>query len=158
MNIVVLAGGLSTERDVSLNTGTMVSKALRSKGHNVIMLDVFMGYHEEEEDITDIFNHTEEASADVAQIPGEAPDIAQVKAMRKDQSACFFGPIVIKICHAADIEFMALHGTSRYRQPLICLVSSIQAAVIWEVPLPWIKEFQKKCLRQLVFRHRTVLQ
>ena len=45
MNIVVLAGGLSTERDVSLNTGTMVSKALRSKGHNVIMLDVFMGYH-----------------------------------------------------------------------------------------------------------------
>ena len=60
MNIVVLAGGLSTERDVSLNTGTMVSKALRSKGHNVIMLDVFMGYHEEEEDITDIFNHTEE--------------------------------------------------------------------------------------------------
>ena len=70
MNIVVLAGGLSTERDVSLNTGTMVSKALRSKGHNVIMLDVFMGYHEEEEDITDIFNHTEEASADVAQIPG----------------------------------------------------------------------------------------
>ena len=61
MNIVVLAGGLSTERDVSLNTGAMVSKALRSKGHNVIMLDVFMGYHEEEEDITDIFDHTEEA-------------------------------------------------------------------------------------------------
>ena len=110
MNIVVLAGGLSTERDVSLNTGTMVSKALRSKGHNVIMLDVFMGYHEEEEDITDIFNHTEEASADVVQIPGEAPDIAQVKAMRKDQSACFFGPNVIKICQAADIVFMALHG------------------------------------------------
>ena len=162
MNIVVLAGGLSTERDVSLNTGTMVSKALRSKGHNVIMLDVFMGYHEEEEDITDIFNHTEEASADVAQIPGEAPDIAQVKAMRKDQSACFFGPNVIKICQAADIVFMALHGENgengKIQQPLICLVSSIQAAVIWEVPLPWIKEFQKKCLRQLVFRHRTVLQ
>ena len=78
MNIVVLAGGLSPERDVSLNTGTMVSKALRSKGHNVIMLDVFMGYHEEEEDITDIFNHTEEASADVAQIPGEAPDLSLI--------------------------------------------------------------------------------
>ena len=72
--------------------------------------EIFRKLTEEEEDITDIFNHTEEASADVAQIPGEAPDIAQVKAMRKDQSACFFGPNVIKICQAADIVFMALHG------------------------------------------------
>ena len=110
MNIVVLAGGLSTERDVSLNTGAMVSKALRSKGHNVIMLDVFMGYHDQEEDITGIFERAEEASAEGTQIPGEAPDIAQVKAMRKDQSDCFFGPNVIKICQAADVVFMALHG------------------------------------------------
>ena len=40
MNIVVLAGGLSTERDVSFKTGDMVSKALRENGHNVILLDV----------------------------------------------------------------------------------------------------------------------
>ena len=44
MKIVVLAGGLSTERDVSFVTGNMVSKALRAKGHQVILLDVFMGY------------------------------------------------------------------------------------------------------------------
>ena len=44
MNIVVLAGGLSTERDVSLITGTQVSKALKALGHKVILLDVFMGY------------------------------------------------------------------------------------------------------------------
>ena len=48
MNIVVLAGGLSTERDVSLITGSMVTRALREKGHQVIMLDVFMGYQDEE--------------------------------------------------------------------------------------------------------------
>ena len=29
MNIVVLAGGLSTERDVSFKTGSMVAKALK---------------------------------------------------------------------------------------------------------------------------------
>lgn len=110
MNIVVLAGGLSTERDVSLNTGAMVSRALRAKGHKVILLDVFLGYHEEEEDVSGIFDHAEEVNADAAQIPGEAPDIAQVKAMRKDQSDCFFGPNVIQICRAADIVFMALHG------------------------------------------------
>ena len=44
MNIVVLAGGLSTERDVSFKTGSMVAKALKENGHKVILLDVFMGY------------------------------------------------------------------------------------------------------------------
>ena len=43
MNIVVLAGGLSTERDVSFKTGDMVSKALRENGHNVIFARCFYG-------------------------------------------------------------------------------------------------------------------
>ena len=43
MNIVVLAGGLSPERDVSLVTGSNVCQALRENGHNVILMDVFMG-------------------------------------------------------------------------------------------------------------------
>ena len=55
MNIVVLAGGLSTERDVSFKSGDMVCKALRSLGHRVLLLDVFLGYHDTEEDISDIF-------------------------------------------------------------------------------------------------------
>ena len=50
MNIVVLAGGLSTERDVSFKSGDMVCKALRGLGHNVLLLDVFLGYHDQEED------------------------------------------------------------------------------------------------------------
>ena len=33
MNIVVLAGGTSTEREISIVTGTGVCKALRQKGH-----------------------------------------------------------------------------------------------------------------------------
>ena len=60
MNIVVLAGGLSTERDMSFKTGDMVSKALRENGHNVILLDVFMGYSDKEENLTGIFDRTEE--------------------------------------------------------------------------------------------------
>ena len=41
MRIVVLAGGLSTEREVSISSGTLVAEALRSKGHEVVLLDVF---------------------------------------------------------------------------------------------------------------------
>ena len=43
MKIVVLAGGTSTEREVSIVSGTMVCKALREKGHQAILVDVFCG-------------------------------------------------------------------------------------------------------------------
>lgn len=110
MKIVVLAGGLSTERDVSFKTGELVTKALRENGHQVILLDVFMGYSDKEEDLTGIFDRAEAVSVKVAAIPETAPDLEKVKAQRKDQSDNFFGPNVIELCRMADIVFMALHG------------------------------------------------
>ena len=112
MKIVVLAGGLSTERDVSFKTGEMVTKALRENGHQVILLDVFMGYSDKEEDLTGIFDRAEAVSVKVAAIPETAPDLEKVKAQRKDQSDNFFGPNVIELCQAADIVFMGLHGSN----------------------------------------------
>ena len=41
MNIVVLAGGTSTERDVSIMTSMMVCGSLRRNGHHANMIDVF---------------------------------------------------------------------------------------------------------------------
>ncbi len=110
MNIVVLAGGLSTERDVSFMSGNMVTKALRQNGHKVILLDVFMGYSDKPEDLTGIFERAQEVSVTVSEIPTTAPDLEAVKRSRKDQSDCFFGPNVIELCRMADIVFMALHG------------------------------------------------
>ncbi|MGN0483344.1 MAG: D-alanine--D-alanine ligase [Lachnospiraceae bacterium] len=110
MNIVVLAGGLSTERDVSFITGDNVAKALRANGHTVILLDVFMGYGEEEQDVSDFFSKSEEVSIKVTGISETAPDLKKVRSMRKDQSSCLFGPNVIALCRMADMVFMALHG------------------------------------------------
>ena len=110
MDIVVLAGGLSTERDVSFKTGSMVAAALKENGHRVILLDVFMGYGEQAVDLNGIFDRADEISVKVSDIPEVAPDLAAVKASRKDQSPCFFGPNVIRMCQMADIVFMALHG------------------------------------------------
>lgn len=110
MDIVVLAGGLSTERDVSFKTGSMVTAALRENGHRVVLLDVFMGYSDKEENLDNIFERAEEISVQVDQIPETAPDLMAVKASRKDQSPCFFGPNVIRMCQMSDIVFMALHG------------------------------------------------
>ncbi len=43
MKIVVLAGGTSTERDVSIVSGTGICRALRQKKHQAILVDVFCG-------------------------------------------------------------------------------------------------------------------
>lgn len=110
MDIVVVAGGLSTERDVSFKTGSMVTNALRENGHRVILVDVFMGYSDKEEDLTGIFDKAEEISVKVDNIPEVAPDLLKVKASRKDQSDNFFGPNVIRMCQMADIVFIGLHG------------------------------------------------
>jgi len=49
MKIVVLAGGLSPERDVSLSSGSMVANALIKNGHEVLLVDAFLGL----KDVTD---------------------------------------------------------------------------------------------------------
>ena len=106
MNIVVLAGGLSTERDVSFKSGYMVAEALRRKGHKALLLDVFMGYGEPGDDVSNIFDKAEECSVEISAITGTAPDIEAVKRSRKDQSSNYFGPNVIKLCRMADVVFM----------------------------------------------------
>ncbi len=107
MKIVVLAGGISTERDVSLSSGRQVYTALRQRGHEAILLDVFLGY---EGDIQDIFQKECDWVNEVAPVGVEAPDIEQVKASRKKDSKILFGDNVLEICQMADIVFMALHG------------------------------------------------
>lgn len=108
MNIVVLAGGLSMERDVSIVSGTEVCKALREKGHRAILLDVFLGY-EADFDIETIFDEKESLLREEVKIQEAEPDLEKVKALREDTS-CLFGPNVIAICKKADIVYMGLHG------------------------------------------------
>lgn len=108
MNIVVLAGGTSTERDVSLVSGMGIYKALERKGHNCMLLDVFLGY--DGDDWRDVWDMDRDWTASIEAIKNENPDIEAVKALRPDWQQSFFGPHVIDICRTADIVFMALHG------------------------------------------------
>lgn len=107
MNIVVLAGGISTERDVSLSSGLKIFRAVRKNGHKAVLLDVFLGY---KGDITDIFERDVNWEAQVTGIKETNPDLEKVKALRPDWQKNFFGPNVISICQKADVVFMALHG------------------------------------------------
>ena len=108
MKVVVLAGGTSTERDVSLSSGSKIYKALKKNGHQAVLLDVYLGYTGE--DAESIFEKEEDWAKELGGIAEQNPDIEQIKAMRPDGDKNFFGPNVISVCQAADVVFMALHG------------------------------------------------
>ncbi len=105
MDIVVLAGGVSTERDVSLITGKNVTKALRRCGHRATLLDVFMGYSGN----TAAFFESDGID-ETLKISETDPDIKALLASRKGDAKGLFGENVISLCKAADIVFIALHG------------------------------------------------
>ncbi len=110
MKIIVLAGGLSTERDVSLTSGVGICRTLRGRGHKAILLDVFLGMPDAPEDLEKVFDLPDGNLAIAKGITASEPDIAAVKASRKDSSDCFLGPNVIELCRLADIAFLGLHG------------------------------------------------
>ena len=56
MNIVVLCGGLSVERDVSLSSAMQIAQALRNNGHRAVIIDSFFGYTGKYGDPADIFS------------------------------------------------------------------------------------------------------
>lgn len=109
MRIVVLAGGLSTERDVSISSGILVASALREKGHEVVLLDVFTGYEQNICDIDALFKQNY-SFTDKANVGETVSDFSEVRENRLDKSGRFIGTNVIEICSEADITFLALHG------------------------------------------------
>ena len=103
MNIVILCGGTSTERDVSLKTSEKVANALIQKGHKCLLADVFAGFDKRpsfdiDQDIADAASKYREFSSHITE---------ELKATRE-----FFGPFVLDICKEADIVFLGLHGAN----------------------------------------------
>lgn len=109
MKVIVLAGGTSTERDVSLISGSMIYKALKKKGHRAVLVDVYLGLDCETDGI---FERDVDWAKDIQAIAEKNPDLDKVKAMRSDGGREFFGPHVLELCRQADAVFMALHGAN----------------------------------------------
>ena len=108
MKIVVLCGGLSTERNISFLSGTKVCRALRSRGHQAVLVDLFMGLEDETRDPAELFEDLPELKP--LTFDGTAPDLKAVKRARKWKSPSLFGKGVLEICRLADMVFVALHG------------------------------------------------
>ena len=115
MKIVVLCGGISTERDVSIISGTEVCKALRMRGHRAVLLDVFCGTETDptlgeaaaRDDLGSVFPEEYDVAAAAAAIRAMNP---RLPAMIAEKDRPFFGPDVLKLCRLCDVVFCALHG------------------------------------------------
>lgn len=111
MKIIVLAGGLSPERDVSLISGAGICKTLRDKGHQAFLMDVFFGFPYDSDKLEEVFDLPGGGLEIAEGIKTTAPDLEALKKSRPDQSDCYLGPNVIELCRMADITFMGLHGS-----------------------------------------------
>lgn len=106
MKIVVLAGGTSTERDISIVSGTGICTALRKKGHQAVLVDIFCGVEavDWEQPFPEAYD-VEQASSYIKSFNDKIEDM---KKIRKS----FFGPNVLELCELADIVFLGLHGAN----------------------------------------------
>ena len=109
MKIVVLAGGISPERDVSLSSGRGIYQALKENGHQVILLDVFLGLPDAEEPLEYLFDSDTDWAASIRNVSEKAPDLEQIKALRPGYRE-LLGPNVLKLCSLCDMVFLGLHG------------------------------------------------
>ena len=105
MNIVVLAGGNSTEREVSISSGQGVCQALRERNHKAILVDAYFGKESMDGELFSEKYDTEQAAA---WMRSQSSSLGEVMKTRKE----FFGPHVLEICQKADIVFLALHGAN----------------------------------------------
>jgi D-alanine-D-alanine ligase len=98
VNVCLLTGGTSSERDVALATGLQVAAALRERGHEVTMVDLATGLVPR--------------AAEGALLPGGVgrapPPIEQLKALERGMLTAGLGEL--PAVREADVIFLALHG------------------------------------------------
>jgi len=107
MNILVLCGGSSSERNISITCGSNVCRALRENGHNAVLVDVMSDVE------LDIF----EKSADRYHMDSyvesyrEKNELIQME-MEKKTLTEFVGSHLLELAKKADLVFPVLHGVN----------------------------------------------
>ena len=98
MNITVLMGGTSSERNVSLASGIRIVQALRSNGHKVTALDPARG----------VISEAEQRELATGKVGTEPPSL---EALSKFAEGTFLPNLTsMKEIKDADVAFLALHG------------------------------------------------
>ena len=98
MNITVLTGGTSSERDVALASARQIIAALRTRGHDVSVVDTALGYVPERE----------EGALFGAGVGIEPPSLDHLKTL--ERGLLLSGLAGLRAVRDAEVLFLALHG------------------------------------------------
>ncbi|HEX6434686.1 MAG TPA: D-alanine--D-alanine ligase [Gemmatimonadales bacterium] len=98
MRVTVLTGGTSAERDVALASAVQVIGALRSRGHDVAVVDTARGYIPE----------ADEPALLSGAVGTEPPPISQLQTL--ERGLLLSGLANRAAVRDADVLFLALHG------------------------------------------------
>jgi D-alanine-D-alanine ligase len=98
MRVTVLTGGTSSERDVALASAVQVVAALRSRGHDVAVVDTARGY----------IPQGDEASLLPGTVGVVPPSIDELHALERGLLLSGLGNLAV--VRDADVLFLALHG------------------------------------------------
>ena len=79
MKIIVLAGGLSPERDVSLTSGAGICKTLLENGHQAYLLDLYFGLENAPANLEDVFTLPGAGLEIAKNISTKEPDLEVLK-------------------------------------------------------------------------------
>lgn len=104
MKVIVLAGGYSTERNVSFSSGALIANALIENGHEVMLLDLYSGINNK--DFPAEYTRSPQYTYTVTEAE---PDLEALKALYG--GAGLIGEGVLDLCREADVVFLALHGS-----------------------------------------------
>ena len=98
MRVTVLTGGTSAERDVAMASAVQVIGALRSRGHEVAVVDTARGYIPE----------SDEPALLSGVVGTEPPSITQLQAL--ERGLLLSGLANLAAVRDAEVLFLALHG------------------------------------------------
>jgi D-alanine-D-alanine ligase len=98
MKITLLTGGTSSERDVAIASAAQVATALRSRGHDVAVVDTARG----------LIPAAEEAGFFAAGVGAAPPDLEALVALERGLIVSGLGSL--PAVRQADVLFLALHG------------------------------------------------
>ena len=106
MKIVVLGGGRSDERDISLASSAAILDVLREQGHKAVFVDLFLG-KKNWNGRDAIFDANDGLACDL--IKSRSLSRQEINTMYRARGYVL-GSNVLQICRCADFVFLALHG------------------------------------------------